>query len=34
MKQTKTMDFLKWIIASAVFAYIIYGIIKAVENLL
>jgi hypothetical protein len=34
MKNTQTTDFLKWIIAMAVFSYIIFGVIKAVENLL
>ncbi len=34
MKQLQTEDVLKWIIAAAVLSYIVFGIIKAFENLL
>ncbi len=34
MKNQETPDFLKWIIAIAVFSYIIFGIVKAVQNLM
>jgi hypothetical protein len=34
MKQLQTQEVLKWIIACAVLSYIIFGIIKAFENLL
>lgn len=33
MKTIQKMDILKWILASLTFAYIMYGIITAVENL-
>jgi len=33
MKTLLKIDFLKWILTSITFAWISYGIIKAVENL-
>jgi hypothetical protein len=33
MKNTQAPDFLKWIIATLVFFYILYGIVIAVQNL-
>ena len=33
MKNIQAPDLLKWIIATIVFLYILYGITKAIENL-
>jgi hypothetical protein len=34
MKTKQTPEILKWIIATAVFSYIVYGIVIATQNLL
>ena len=33
MKTVLKIDFLKWVLASLIFAWIFYGVITAVENL-